>query len=110
MKATKMPKETERTPARKQLVPEAIAEELQRLSGWTVLDDKLHKSFTFADFVEAFGFMTSVALIAEGMNHHPEWSNVWNRVTIDLSTHDAGGITSLDFTFAARVDAVHPVR
>jgi 4a-hydroxytetrahydrobiopterin dehydratase len=65
---------------------------------------KLHKEFHFADFAHAFGFMSSVALIAESMNHHPEWSNVYGKVTIDLTTHDADGITALDLAFAARVE------
>jgi len=65
---------------------------------------KLHRQLVFADFVEAFGFMTQVALIAEAMGHHPEWSNVWNRVSIDLTTHDAGGLTALDVTLAQAID------
>jgi 4a-hydroxytetrahydrobiopterin dehydratase len=77
---------------------------LQTLRGWTVANGKLHKEFKFKDFVQAFGFMSSVALIAEGMNHHPDWSNVYNRVVIDLVTHDLGGISSLDVEFAAKVE------
>jgi len=69
-----------------------------------MIKGKLHKEFRFPDFVDAFGFMTRVALIAEGMNHHPGWSNVWNRVVIDLTTHDAGGITEKDFQLAEKVD------
>jgi 4a-hydroxytetrahydrobiopterin dehydratase len=79
---------------------EEIRERLGRLSGWKVVDGKLHRSFRFENFARAFGFMTSLALVAEGLDHHPDWRNVYNRVDIDLSTHDAGGITELDFEFA----------
>lgn len=81
-----------------------IDTELDNLSGWTVVNGKLHKQFQFSSFVEAFGFMARVALVAESMNHHPEWFNVYNRVTIDLMTHDAGGISALDFELAKRAD------
>lgn len=84
------------------LTEEEIATELKTLTGWTVENGKLHREFTFKNFVEAFGFMSRVALLAEGMNHHPEWFNVWNRVVIDLTTHDAGGISELDFAFARK--------
>jgi 4a-hydroxytetrahydrobiopterin dehydratase len=67
---------------------------------------KLHKEFTFDGFVKAFGFMSAVALIAERMNHHPEWFNVYNRIVIDLSTHDVGGISALDFELATKIDAL----
>ena len=69
-------------------------------------DGKLHRELTFGDFAEAFGFMARMAIWAEKMNHHPEWSNVWNRVTIDLITHDVGGLSELDIEFADRVDAL----
>jgi 4a-hydroxytetrahydrobiopterin dehydratase len=82
-----------------------IAARLKALPGWSLKRGKLHKVFTFKDFVEAWSFMSAVALVAEAMGHHPEWSNVWNRVTVDLSTHDAGGLTALDFDLAARMDA-----
>ena len=62
------------------------------------------RSYSFASFQEAFGFMSSVALQAESMDHHPEWKNVYSKVVIDLTTHDAGGITALDFTLAARCE------
>jgi 4a-hydroxytetrahydrobiopterin dehydratase len=81
-----------------------IAERLERLEGWSLSGDRLHREYTFPSFQEAFGFMSAVALVAESMDHHPEWSNVYARVTIDLSTHDAGGITALDFTLAARCE------
>ena len=83
-----------------------INAQLEGISGWTVENEKLHKEFQFDSFVEAFGFMASVALIAESMNHHPEWFNVYNRVTVDLATHDAGGISALDFELAEKIDAL----
>lgn len=75
-------------------------------SPWSLSVGKLHKEFRFKDFVDAFGFMSRVALVAESMDHHPEWSNVYNRVVVDLSTHDAGGITTLDFTLASRIEGL----
>lgn len=87
-----------------QLSQEEIAASVKALNGWTIENGKLHKEFTFNNFIEAFGFMSRVALIAEGMNHHPEWFNVWNRVVIDLTTHDASGISILDFEFARKVE------
>jgi 4a-hydroxytetrahydrobiopterin dehydratase len=85
------------------LTPEQVAQHLASLPGWTLLEGKLHREFTFPDFVEAFGFMARAALVAEAMNHHPDWSNVWNRVVVDLSTHDAGGLTELDVSLARRL-------
>lgn len=81
-----------------------IAAALAELRGWTVVNAKLHREFQFKNFVEAFGFMTTVALIAERLNHHPEWFNVYHRVVIDLVTHDAGGITAVDVEFARAVN------
>jgi 4a-hydroxytetrahydrobiopterin dehydratase len=75
------------------------------LPGWSVQNGKLHREYVFADFAHAFGFMATAALAAEAMNHHPEWSNVWNRVVIDLATHDSGGITSKDVELAAKLEA-----
>lgn len=75
-------------------------------SGWERQEGSLYREFRFANFVEAFSFMTSVALIAERMNHHPDWSNVYNVVRIRLSTHDAGGITDKDFALAAAISAL----
>jgi 4a-hydroxytetrahydrobiopterin dehydratase len=89
---------------RKKLSEQELTAALQSLSGWSVLNGKLHKEFKFKDFVQAFGFMSSVALIAEGMNHHPDWSNVYNRVVIDLVTHDLGGISTFDLEFARSVE------
>lgn len=79
-------------------IDEALAE--ASLSGWSVVDAKLRREFKFGDFVSAFGFMTRSALIAEKMDHHPEWFNVYNRVDVNLTTHDAGGITTLDLDLA----------
>ncbi len=73
---------------------------------WRRVDGKLHREWTFADFSEAFGFMTRVALIAESLGHHPEWFNVYNRVTMDLTTHDVDGISDQDFLFVDRVEAL----
>jgi 4a-hydroxytetrahydrobiopterin dehydratase len=81
-------------------------EQIKGLEGWTLQSGKLHKAYKFKDFVEAFGFMTQVALLAETMDHHPEWSNVYSRVMIDLVTHDAGGISPRDFELAKRIDAL----
>ncbi len=73
---------------------------------WQLVDGKLHKEFRFGNFIEAFGFMTRVALVAESMDHHPEWFNVYQTVRVDLATHDAGGITELDFALASRIEAL----
>ena len=79
---------------------------LTSLPAWTLDHDKLVREFCFADFSEAFAFMTRVALAAEALGHHPEWSNVWNRVTIVLTTHDSGGLTELDLALAQAIDAI----
>ena len=92
--------------SRKQLSPREIADRLASLAGWSVVDEKLHREYRFADFIEAFGFMTRAAIVAESMNHHPEWFNVYNRVVVDLTTHDAGGISDYDFQLAARMDSL----
>lgn len=84
------------------LTPSELETALGQLDGWSVQNDKLHREFKFSSFVEAFGFMSSVALVAESMNHHPEWFNVYNRVTIDLTTHDSGGITQKDIELARK--------
>ena len=78
---------------------------LTGLSGWSLADGKLHFERTFGDFKEAFAFMTRVALAAEQANHHPEWFNVYNRVRIDLTTHDAGGISQRDLGLAQQINA-----
>ncbi|WAL60563.1 4a-hydroxytetrahydrobiopterin dehydratase [Thermocoleostomius sinensis] len=77
---------------------------LSELNGWDLQNGKLHRQFQFPSFVEAFGFMSSVALVAEAMGHHPEWFNVYNRVTVDLTTHDAGGITIKDVELARKMN------
>ena len=78
----------------------SIEEKLKNLPGWSVKNDKLHKEFQFNDFNQAFGFMTRAAMEIEKMNHHPEWFNVYNRITVELTTHDAGGITDNDVNLA----------
>jgi 4a-hydroxytetrahydrobiopterin dehydratase len=85
---------------------EHIQDQLSTLSDWELKDGKLHKAYKFKNFVEAFGFMTKGALEAEKMGHHPEWSNVYNRVVVDLTTHDAGGISDLDIALAKKFDAL----
>jgi len=79
---------------------------LGKVKGWTLVNGKLHREFQCKDFSAAFGNMTRVALVAESMNHHPEWFNVWNVVRIDLATHDAGGITALDVKLAEALEAL----
>ncbi len=84
----------------------AIKEHLQDMEGWVLAEDGLSiwKAFRFKSFVEAFGFMTESALAAEKLGHHPEWFNVYNKVDVTLTTHDAKGLTELDFKLAARMD------
>jgi 4a-hydroxytetrahydrobiopterin dehydratase len=82
------------------LLESDIEEELKKLTGWSVKNNKLHKEFQFNNFNQAFGFMTRAAMEIEKMNHHPEWFNVYNRITVDLTTHDAGGITNNDVNLA----------
>ena len=79
-----------------------------KLPGWKLVDgrDAIQRSFRFADFKAAFGFMTQVALVAEKQDHHPEWFNVWNRVDITLATHDAGGLSKRDIALAEAIDAI----
>ena len=83
-----------------------IVQEMKKLDGWKVAKGKINKSFEFDDFVQAFGFMTRVAMEAEKMNHHPEWFNVYNKVTIDLVTHDVSGISNYDFMLAKTIDRI----
>ena len=78
----------------------------QLLPHWQLNGETLRRELRFVDFVEAFGFMAKVALIAEAMGHHPEWSNVWNRVVIELTTHDTGGLSSFDLALAQRIDGL----
>jgi 4a-hydroxytetrahydrobiopterin dehydratase len=88
------------------LTDEQISEALSGLSGWVLVEGKLHREFKFSDFVEAFSFMSRVALVAERMDHHPEWFNVYNRVVIDLRTHDCDGISERDLELARRIDTM----
>lgn len=88
------------------LSDEQIKTELTGLSGWSVVNGKLHKDFVFDDFVEAFGFMTRAAIHIEKMNHHPEWFNVYNKISVDLTTHDAGGITQNDIALARTLNSL----
>jgi 4a-hydroxytetrahydrobiopterin dehydratase len=87
----------------KKLTEKQMAEKLEKLPGWAIKSGNLHRSFEFADFNEAFGFMTRAALIAESMGHHPDWSNVWNKVDVKLSTHSIGGLSNLDFQLATKM-------
>ena len=83
-----------------------IAEALQTLPGWAVESGKLHKQYQFKNFVEAFGFMASVALVAESMNHHPEWFNVYHKVIVDLVTHSLDGISNFDVELARMMETL----
>ena len=88
----------------------ATTNEIERFrsehDSWSLDGEKLYREFVFRDFCEAFGFMSEAALVAERSNHHPEWSNVYNRVAVHLTTHQAGGITQRDFDLADRMDAI----
>ena len=95
-------------PARK-LSDDEVQKLLSRMPGWRVVSGKLHKQFECKDFNAAFGNMTRVALIAETMNHHPEWCNVWNRVTFDLVTHSVKGISDADFVLAEKIEEIFAV-
>jgi 4a-hydroxytetrahydrobiopterin dehydratase len=90
----------------KKLSDDEITEALGGLEGWRVESGKLHREYRFANFVEAFAFMSGVALVAEAMDHHPEWFNVYRSVRVDLSTHEAGGITRLDLELAKRMNTL----
>ena len=79
---------------------------IEGLAGWKVADGKLHREYVFADFVYAFGFMATAAVAIEAMGHHPEWFNVYNRVRVDLTTHDAGGITARDVQLATKLESI----
>lgn len=88
------------------LSEEQIAEGLVGLPAWRLQDGKLHREFRFANFSEAFAFMTRVALEAEKRDHHPDWSNVYNRVVVDLKTHDVAGVSQKDLDLAAAIDRI----
>ena len=90
----------------KKLSESEISAALGALAGWSVKDAKLHREYKFADFPHAFGFMATAAPNIEKKNHHPEWSNVYNSVTVDLTTHDAGGITQKDLDLAALLEGI----
>ena len=85
---------------------EEITSRIAHLDGWESRNDGIEKTFQFEDFKVAFATMTQIALEAEVMNHHPEWSNVYNRLTVRLSTHDAGGVTHLDIELAEKIEAI----
>jgi 4a-hydroxytetrahydrobiopterin dehydratase len=86
------------------LTPDEIQTAMAGVPGWTLNGDGIERTYKFADFTQAFGFMTRVALLAEKADHHPEWSNVYNRVEIRLTTHDAGGLSTRDFALARAID------
>jgi len=92
--------------AREKLDAKALAEAMADLEGWTLASDGLSigRTFTFKNFSEAFAFMTRSAMAAEKLDHHPEWSNVYKTVVVNLNTHDAGGLTALDFELAKRMN------
>jgi 4a-hydroxytetrahydrobiopterin dehydratase len=92
-------------PSQKLAEPE-ISAHLLKIPQWIVKDGKLHRQYSFPDFSLAIGFMMAAAVLIEKKNHHPEWFNVYNRVTVDLTTHDAGGITAKDFDLAAVMEQI----
>ncbi len=91
---------------RSRLSQQEIEEAIATLKGWSLVDGKLHRELEFKDFIEAFGFMTRAAIVAQAMDHHPEWSNVYNKVRIDLHTHDADGVTKFDIELAKKLEAL----
>jgi 4a-hydroxytetrahydrobiopterin dehydratase len=91
---------------RERLADQALERELGGLEGWKVAGGKLHREYRFHDFIEAWGFMSSAALVIQQMDHHPEWSNVYGTVVVELVTHDAGGITARDVELARRMEAI----
>jgi len=92
-------------PAKRRLLEDSeLKQELKKLEGWSVVKGKLHKEFKFENFAQAFGFMASVAIEAEGMNHHPDWFNVYDTVRINLVTHDLGGIGTFDIELARKIE------
>ena len=88
------------------LSAESVAGLAQTVPGWQLHAKRLHRELLFADFVAAFGFMAQVALVAEALGHHPDWSNSWNRVVIDLTSHDLGGLCDLDLELAQRINQI----
>ena len=89
------------------LTDDEVAAKLESVPGWSIADGKLYREFEFPSFVNAFAFMSGVALRAEKRGHHPEWSNVYNRVQIHLTTHDVGGLSQYDFDLAGDIDALY---
>lgn len=93
--------------SREKLTKQEIAAGLYQLDGWSVVKGNLHRMFEFKDFTQAFGFMKRVAVVADRMDHHPDWSNAYNKVTVDLSTHSAGGLTKNDFELAGQIQKIY---
>lgn len=93
-------------PDRIKLDEPAIQSRIKKLNNWQWRNGRLYKECQFPNFVKAFGFMSSVALLAESLNHHPNWSNAYNKVTIELFTHDVDGITDFDFVLAEKIDGL----
>src|ERR671939_225362 len=91
----------------KKLSEQEIEHEVAKIAGWKVLNGKLNRTFEFESFVQAFGFMTKVAMESEKLNHHPEWFNVYSKLTIDLVTHDVGGISNYDFKLASIISKLY---
>tara|TARA_B100000029_G_scaffold105408_1_gene96050 strand:- start:1422 stop:1718 length:297 start_codon:yes stop_codon:yes gene_type:complete len=91
----------------KKLNDDEIATRLTGLPSWNFQNGRIHREFIFSDFVRAFGFMSSVALLAEKYNHHPEWFNVYNRVRVELMTHDSDGVTEKDFVLADSMEKLY---
>lgn len=93
-------------PDRKRLSEPEILDQLRDLGGWEYKNERLHREYKFADFIQAWAFMTGCAITAQVLNHHPNWSNVYSKVEIELFTHDAGGVTALDLESARRYEAL----
>ena len=94
------------TSERRRLGADEIEAALETLPGWSVSGEKLHRNYAFGDFVRAWGFMSSAALVIQQMDHHPEWSNVYDRVTVELVTHDLKGISTRDVELAGKLEAL----
>lgn len=94
------------SPRDRVLTPEEVADRLSTIPEWAMVDGHLHREFVFANFTEAWAFMNRVAPIAEQLDHHPNWSNVWNRVVVDITSHDSGGPTERCFALAKGIDGV----
>lgn len=92
--------------SRRTLTPADLEQELTSLPMWSVADGKLHREYRFRNFTYAFGFMAAAATVIEKLDHHPEWSNVYGKVTVDLWTHSAGGITQFDLTLAGALEEI----